>query len=36
MFFKMSPLFATLLLVGGCYRNVSTHPPHLPILHAIP
>jgi hypothetical protein len=34
MFFKMSPLFATLLLVGGCYRN--TIETGLPAANAMP
>jgi hypothetical protein len=34
MFFKMSPLLATLLLVGGCYRN--TIETGLPAANAMP
>jgi hypothetical protein len=34
MFFKMSPLLATLLFVGGCYRN--TIETGLPAANAMP
>ena len=34
MIFKMSPLLATLLLVGGCYRN--TIETGLPAANAMP